>query len=141
MSYNDGRALVHCVVSTKNQWPLIRKPENLCRYSVAFAYPENIQIFAAGGSNNHLHLLLSTDDDGLTDAVEYIKTHMASWLQETCPSFEWQTGYEAFAIRRAQREAVIEHIARQKEYHWRHDYQQEMAELREEARPVVRVAG
>ncbi len=59
MSHTHASVLVHCVFSTKQRANLIRDPGSLWRYLAALAQDNQITLFAAGGTSNHVHLLLA----------------------------------------------------------------------------------
>jgi len=50
--------LLHVVFSTKNRAPLIRNVEPLIKNLRGIARNKNIDVLAAGGTENHIHLLL-----------------------------------------------------------------------------------
>jgi REP element-mobilizing transposase RayT len=50
--------LLHVVFSTKNRAPLIRNLDGLIKNLRGIARNKNIDILAAGGTENHVHLLL-----------------------------------------------------------------------------------
>src|SRR5664280_3511162 len=58
MSHTHAHNLLHCVFSTKQRQNLIRNPEELWRYVAALAHNKNIHVLAAGGTANHLHVLM-----------------------------------------------------------------------------------
>jgi REP element-mobilizing transposase RayT len=59
MSHTQASVLVHCVFSTKNRANLIRNPEELWRYLAVVARDRKVILLAAGGTANHVHLLLA----------------------------------------------------------------------------------
>ena len=59
MSHTHASVLVHCVFSTKQRANLIPNPEALCRYLAVVARDKKITLLAAGGTVNHVHLLLT----------------------------------------------------------------------------------
>ena len=58
MSHTHASVLVHCVFSTKGRLPLIQEPQALWRYLAVLAQDRKIHLFAAGGTANHVHLLI-----------------------------------------------------------------------------------
>jgi REP element-mobilizing transposase RayT len=81
-----------------------------------------------GGTNDHVHLLLSLPSSmSIAKAMREIKSESSRWLRETCAisGFEWQEGYGAFSIGWAQMDTTLRYIARQKEHHQKHDFQAE----------------
>ena len=59
MSHTHAWVLVHCVFSTKERANLIPDPDELCRYLTGVARAKNITLLAAGGTANHIHLLIA----------------------------------------------------------------------------------
>jgi putative transposase len=118
MSPTYAHTLVHCVFSTKDCLNLIRNPEELWRYAVGLAYAKSIHVVAAGGTSNHLHLLIPLPQTmTLAKAMQELKANTSRWLREASTKFQWQEGYGAFNISQSQRETVTEYIANQAEHH------------------------
>jgi REP element-mobilizing transposase RayT len=126
MSHTYAHNLMHCVFSTKDRVPLIRDPEPLWRYMVGLAYAKKVHIIAAGGTNNHVHLLLLLPQTvTLAKTVQEIKANSSRWMGETARKFQWQEGYGAFSVSHSQRQTVAAYIANQAEHHKRRSYEQE----------------
>ncbi len=91
MSHTYAHNLMHCVFSTKERLPLIRDLEPLWRYTVGLAYNKNIHAVAAGGTANHIHLLILLPQTmTLAKAMQEIKANTSRWLRETTRNFQWQ---------------------------------------------------
>jgi putative transposase len=104
MSHAYSHNLLHCVFSTKQRQDLIHNPEELWRYVAALAHAKNIHVLAAGGTENHLHvLILLPQTITLATAMQGIKANSSRWLRETSPKFQWQDGYGAFSVSQSQR--------------------------------------
>ena len=130
MSHTYAHNLVHCVFSTKERMNLIKNPDELCRYVVGLAHAKNIHVVAAGGTSNHLHLLIMLPQTiTLAKAMQELKANTSRWLRETCAAFEWQQGYGAFSVSQSQRETVAAYIANQEEHHRHRSFEQEFAAL------------
>ncbi len=122
--------LVHCVFSTKNRAPLIPDPERLRRYLTGIARRKNIPLIAAGGTENHLHVLLALPPAlPLAKAVQDLKGNSSRWLNESIRGFAWQRGYGAFSVSESRRQAVIAYIASQEEHHRKWTFEQEFLTL------------
>ncbi len=105
MSHTFAHNLVHCVFSTKERLNLIKNMDGLCRYVVGLAYAKNIHVIAAGGTSNHLHLLILLPQTITpAKAMQDLKANTSRWLRETSRTFEWQQGYGAFSVSQSQRE-------------------------------------
>jgi putative transposase len=121
--------LVHCVFSTKDRASLIPDPERLWQYIGGIARQKSIPLLAAGGTANHLHLLISLPPTiTLAKAVQELKGNTSRWLNETA-RFAWQEGYGAFSVSELQRKTVVEYIDRQAEHHAKWSFEQEFLAL------------
>ena len=130
MSHTYSHNLLHCVFSTKERQNLIHKPEELWRYVAALAYAKKIHVIAAGGTENHLHvLILLPQTITLATAMQEIKANSSRWLRETSAKFQWQEGYGAFSVSQAQRQAVMDYIANQVQHHQRRSFEDEFLAL------------
>ena len=143
MSHTYAHNLVHCVFSTKERLNLIKNTDELCRYVAGLAYAKNIHVIAAGGTSNHLHLLILLPQTiTLAKAMQDLKANTSRWLRETSRTFEWQQGYGAFSVSQSQRATVAAYIARQEEHHRTRSFEQEFEALLQNVwdrvRPPVR---
>lgn len=86
-----------------------------------------MKALAVGGTEDHIHLLLSLPSSlSIAKAMRELKSASSRWMHESgVNDFEWQEGYGAFSIGHAQLEATLAYIARQEEHHRKRDYQQE----------------
>ena len=83
MSHTHASNLVHCVFSTKDRANLIHHPDALCRYITGIAKAKNITLLAAGGTANHLHLLISLPPAmPLAQAMRDLKGNSSRMLSE-----------------------------------------------------------
>ena len=135
MPHTLARNLVHCVFSTKGRFPLIREPEQLWRHLGVIARVKNIALLSAGGTANHVHILLALSPTmALANAVQNLKAHSSRWMKEEVRKFAWQKGYGAFGVSESQRSTVLEYIGRQAEHHQKWTYEQEYRTLVRKAR-------
>ena len=76
---------------------------------------------AAGGTSNHVHLLISQAKTiALSRLMEEVKKSSSKWIKtksSKLSTFGWQDGYGAFTIGESQTEALQHYIAGQKERH------------------------
>ena len=88
---------------------------------------------AAGGTSNHVHLLISQSKTiALSHLMEEIKKSSSKWIKTKSPtlqSFGWQDGYGAFTIGESQVEALKSYLAGQKEKHEKFSFEQELVAL------------
>ena len=130
MSHTHSHNLLHCVFSTKERQSLIRNPQELWRYVAALAHAKNIHVLAAGGTENHLHvLILLPQTITLATAMQEIKANSSRWLRETSAKFQWQEGYAAFSVSQSQRQAVMDYIANQTQHHQKRNFDEEFIAL------------
>ena len=74
MAHTHTCNLVHCVFSTKDRANLISDPARLWQYVGGIARQKRILLLAAGGTANHLHLLISLPPTlTLAKAVQELK--------------------------------------------------------------------
>ncbi len=122
--------MLHCVFSTKDRANLIGDPERLWQYVGGVARQKQILLLAAGGTANHLHLLISLPPTmTLAKAVQELKGNTSRWLNQMTSRFAWQEGYSAFSVSQSQRKAVVDYIDRQAEHHARWSFEQEFLTL------------
>lgn len=130
MPHTLSRNLVHCVFSTKERRDQIRDPEALWKRLAIIAKAKNISLLMAGGTADHVHLLIALSPVmTLSDAVRNLKAHSSRWMKEEVPLFAWQEGYGAFSVTESHREAVLHYIETQAEHHQKWSYEQEFATL------------
>ena len=130
MYHTHASVLVHCVFSTKDRSDIIPDCEALWRYLAVLAKDNQITLLAAGGTKNHVHLLM-----GLPPGRRAGKGHerdegsSSRWLHEHGYRFARQEGYGAFSVNPAQRESVIHYIDTQAERHRKWSFEQEFMTL------------
>jgi len=128
MSHSFINSLHHCVFSTKERRPMIT-PElqaRLFQYIGGIARENKIKLLAAGGVDDHVHLLISMPSTiSISKALQLIKGGSSKWIHETFPEhrlFEWQQGYGAFSIGIGDIERTINYINNQAEHHGKMDF-------------------
>jgi putative transposase len=130
MPHTLARNLVHCVFSTKGRTGQIREPEVLWKRLGVIANAKNISLVTAGGTANHVHLLIALSPVmTLSSAIQNLKAHSSRWMKEDVPSFAWQEGYGAFSVAESQRQTVLNYIGTQAEHHQKWSYEQEFVTL------------
>jgi len=135
MSHSFVCQYIHCVFSTKNREPWITPNirEDLYQFIREMANKNKFKIIAAGGIENHIHVLLSLPSDiSLSKAVQLIKGGSSYWIYKTYPErnyFSWQDGYGAFSVGISQIEKTKDYIANQEEHHQTISYQDEFIQF------------
>ncbi len=130
MSHTHASVLVHCVFSTKERANIIHAPEALWRYLTVVAQDKKLTMLAAGGTANHVHLLLAVPPVlPLAKALQELKGNSSHWLRQQGHRFAWQEGYGAFSVSQSRKDTVAQYIATQAEHHQRWSFEQEFLTL------------
>jgi len=128
MAHSYVSSVFHIVFSTKQRMQLIR-PDNQSRlwnYLAGIAHNHGMQVLAAGGTQNHVHILMVLPSDmALSDAVRTLKANSSRWVRETDRLFAWQEGYGAFSVSPSQLDRVKQYITNQPAHHATHSFEQE----------------
>ena len=131
MSHSFINSLHHCVFSTKERRPMITPAlqPRLFQYVGGIGRENKIKLLAAGGVDDHVHLLISTPSTiSISKAMQLIKGGSSKWIHETFPEqrlFEWQEGYGAFSISIGDIERTINYINNQAIHHGKMDFKTE----------------
>ena len=124
----------HLVFSTKDRQPVIATSWRDRLHSYLGGVAKNIDGVpeSVGGTNDHVHLLLSLKPTHcLADVVRDLKAVSSRWMHEQIGerSAVWQDGYGAFTFGAPDCKAVSDYIARQEEHHRRLTFQEEYLEF------------
>lgn len=131
MSHSYVNQLMHCVFSTKERRPLIMPAlqERLFPYMGGIARKNKMKLIAAGGVEDHVHLLISLPKTlDIAHAMQLIKGGSSKWIHEMFADqrlFEWQEGYGAFSIGIGEVKRTVDYINRQAEHHKKKDFKTE----------------
>ena len=123
MAQTLTRILVHIIFSTKERRNLIASDieAELYRYLGGICRTNESPLLAAGGTDNHVHLIVSQSKNvALSDLLMVLKKDSSKWIKTKGPlfaDFHWQDGYGAFSIGESQLETLREYVGRQKEKH------------------------
>jgi len=124
--------MVHVIFSTRNREPLIT-PEieaELFAYMGGILKNRESRLLDAGGTANHVHLLISQSKNiGLSSLMKDVKKDSSSWIKTKgirFRNFHWQDGYGAFSIGESNIPALKQYIATQKEHHRNRSFQEEL---------------
>jgi putative transposase len=83
------------------------------------------QILAAGGTSNHVHLLIGLPTSlTLSEVVQKLKANSSRWLGENALKFEWQKGYGAFSVSPSLLTTVQAYIRNQEEHHRKRSFEE-----------------
>lgn len=122
----------HIVFSTKNRFGFIDREieDELYAYIVGTVRSYDGRLLKAGGTSNHIHLMVSTSKNYLIpDVIGNIKRDSSKWIKtkgRMLSKFAWQDGYSAFSIGYTQLSAVKKYIGNQKEHHKKKLFEDEM---------------
>ncbi len=135
MSHSYVSNLMHCTFSTKEQYPFISPDleSRLWPYIGGIARENRMKALASGGTDDHLHALLSLPGMmSFAKAVQLIKGGSSKWVHGTFPAMEkiqWQEGYGAFSVSSSQVPKTIAYINNQKAHHRKKTFKKEFLEL------------
>jgi len=121
-----------CVFSTKERRNTIppESQEKLWAYLFGIARNHKIEMLAAGGTSNHIHLLVSLPPAiALAIAIQKLKANSSRWLGQHGSAFEWQKGYGVFSVSASQLNTVQDYIRNQAEHHKKHTFEEEFLSL------------
>ncbi|MCA9195787.1 MAG: IS200/IS605 family transposase [Planctomycetales bacterium] len=130
MSTHHG-ILLHVVFSTKWRKPLISETwqDDLFAYIAAAAREHQAISLCAGGTQDHIHLLLKTHPKfAIASTIQLIKANSSRWINQerkTNGKFSWQRGYGAFSVSESMVDTVKSYIANQREHHRLRSFREE----------------
>ena len=129
MGHTYISALFHCVFSTEGRRGLIpsAKQLDLWAYLGGIARRNRFKTIAIGGTDNHVHRLLSLPATiPLSKAVQLLKGGSSKWMNESGPGgFAWQESYGAFSVGVSQQATTIAYIHSQAEHHHKRGFEEE----------------
>jgi len=123
--------LIHTVFSTKNHesWLSSSLRERLYPYMCGIARENGLKLLCIGGTDNHIHILLSLDSTtSIAKAMQFIKGGSSKWIHETFPElrlFSWQEGYGAFSIGISNVDETKKYIENQEKHHSKESFRDE----------------
>jgi len=121
----------HIVFSTKSRNTYIKSKIKNRLYQYINGIIENNEgkTLAIGGTDDHLHILLSINGKiELMNLIRDIKANSSKWANETLEldyQFGWQNGYAAFTVSYSNLEQVRNYIENQEEHHKHSDFKNE----------------
>ena len=117
------RLYYHLVWATKERQPLIspQKETELYHYIISKADTLNCIVHAIGGTENHIHLIVSIPPtQSIAEFVKNIKgssSHYLNQIWQNPNRFGWQEGYGVFSLGQRQLEQAVAYVINQKEHH------------------------
>ena len=135
MSKEFISCLMHVVIGTYQQKNFLTAEirSQLSAYLSAVAKSKGMLMVALGGTENHIHFLISLPTKlSVESAIIPIKQSSTTWLRQnfdSLRSFSWSAGFAAFSISRSQLESTLLFIQNQEQYHWKKTFQEEYLEF------------
>lgn len=131
-----SQILFHIVFSTKERRPLITGDvrERLYAYIGGIVRAEQGVLFAIGGVEDHVHLLVRWRPDApVSDLMRTVKSRSTKWVKAELglEDFGWQEGYSVFSVSKSQEEVVKGYIAKQAQHHRVVGFKEELVKLLE----------
>ncbi len=109
---------------------------NLFAYMGGILKNYDSRLLDAGGTSDHVHLLVSQSKNiALSALMKELKKGSSSWIKTAgrrFRDFHWQDGYGAFSISQRDVPALKLYIANQKEHPRKQTFQEEMIQFLEE---------
>ena len=103
--------------------------ERLYPYMCGIARENDLKVLCIGGTDNHIHILLSLDSTtSIAKAMQFIKGGSSKWIHETLPElrlFSWQEGYGAFSIGISNVDETKKYIENQEKHHSKESFRDE----------------
>lgn len=113
---------LHCAFATKQRKATIHDPASVWAYIRGIARNCSFDLLAIGGTDNHIHLLLSLPArQNLSDVMRDIKANSSRFIRTQNRLFAWQDGYAGVSVSQSQLATVKNYIANQAEHHRRCD--------------------
>ena len=129
MAHTYATNFIHCIFSTKERKQILAADRiaDLYAYLGGIARSEGFTLVAAGGTANHVHLLIILPPTVcLATAIQKLKGSSSRWLGK---GFAWQEGYGAFSVSPSQVPVVKRYIANQGAHHRKHSFEEEFTTL------------
>lgn len=127
--------LLHIVFSTKERRRFLTENvrQRLYDYLGGAVRKRNGVLYAAGGTDDHVHLLIRwRPDDALSDLMRDVKSGSSGWLHRITPEkadFAWQDGFSAFSVSSSNMAAVRGYIRDQARHHAESSFMDELRVL------------
>ena len=135
MPNSYGYLLYHIIFTTKNREhsiePEMEQP--LYAYIASLVRANGGEIYAIGGTSNHVHLFVRFPRHvSVSRMLCIIKANSSRWIKEAFPDregFSWQDGYGAFTVGRTEFTMIRNYVLNQKEHHRQESLEEEWKRL------------
>ncbi|MEG4815967.1 IS200/IS605 family transposase [Microcoleus sp. K5-D4] len=138
------RLYYHLVWATKERQPLISpaKETELYSYIIGKADTLNCILHAIGGTENHIHLIVSIPPtQSIAEFVKNIKGSSSRYLNQTLQNsnkFSWQEGYGVFSLGQKQLDSAVAYVINQKEHHLQKTTNSHLEQITDQDNPPTR---
>ncbi len=122
---------IHYIFSTMNRRKIIDDEirPRLWEYMGGIAKQNNMVAYAIGGTEDHVHMILSIPPSiSASKAIQLIKGGSSKWVNEEFPDrgrFSWQQGYAAFSLSPSRMQKTVDYIQNQAEHHKKQSFKEE----------------
>ncbi len=124
---------MHCVFATKERQPFLSHEirDRLHPYLGGIARDNSMKALAIGGTEDHVHILLSIPATlSVSKAMQLMKGNFSKWLRDTFPEikskeFAWQQGFGAFSISVSSIDDTVRYIRNQEQHHQKKSFRNE----------------
>jgi putative transposase len=123
MAHSFDALYHHAVFTTKYRGPLLDHSvrEELYRLIADLTKKERTKLIIAGGTNDHVHMLMrASRDTRPCDVMRTVKAQSSAILNAEWGyrgDFAWQEGYGIFSVSPSARDSVHRYIANQEAHH------------------------
>lgn len=135
MSHYFVNQLINVMWSTKNQKYHFQQPlkDDLFAYVCALVKSKNGRVLAAGGANDHIHLLIVLPPEiSLGTLMRHVKACSSKWIKSrefVDSSFCWQEGYLAISTQEDKLDSVCKYIREDEIRHQSKSYSEELLSI------------
>jgi len=125
----------HIVWSTKNRYPFLAEKlrPHIHNYINLLAKKKRINIIALGGTYDHIHMLIKTDNvKPIEPFIRHIKSSSSCFIKRTHCSisdFAWQKGFSVFTVSPSNVKKITFYINNQEAHHKTHEFDDEINAL------------
>ncbi len=130
MAHTYSVNLVHCIFSTKNRLPAMVEPARAWETLRSVARQASINVLAIGGTQNHVHILMSLPKTRtVCDVMRELKSNSSRLLRRHWRLFGWQDGYASISVSPSAIQAGTRYIAHQPAHHDTHSFEDEYVSI------------
>jgi len=130
MSQSLSKINVHCVFSTKNHEPFIKKEiqSELHSYIVGILSNTGSYVYELYANPDHIHVLcILPKTITIAQLISKIKTPSSKWMKlKGYKNFSWQDGYASFSVSSSKVDDTKKYIANQAEHHKKFTFKDEL---------------